>query len=143
MVDAHTVATFAFAQMRRDPQFGKQFPWVRNTVVCVESDLADDVLSGQVKNYFPDGGTIACFFPADHRMMFITVDGGKQTADGSEELSPETVVANDKHGKLTIGMLVDAVYRNRGGNWSHLPRYGFGEVSTAEAERHLALSGRT
>ena len=141
MVDTHTIATFAFAQRRRDPDFGPRFPWIRNTVVCVESDLADDVLSGQMLHYFPEGGTIACFYPREHRMMFIWVD--KPEKPGEREPHPTTIQAHDAHRKLTMGMLVDSIYRDRHGDWSHLPRWErprVGDVSTVAIEKKLALT---
>jgi hypothetical protein len=153
MVDAHTIATFAFAQMRRDPKFGPRFPWVRNTVVCVESDLASDVLEGQVAHYFPEGAaTIACYYPRDHRMMFIRVEG-PHGADAKPP-DPDAIRANNTAGELTIGMLVDSIYMHRGGDYSDLPVYGqwragkpqqtggplVGEASTIEAEKKLALT---
>ncbi|OBF91043.1 hypothetical protein A5791_15785 [Mycobacterium sp. 852002-51163_SCH5372311] len=156
MVDAHTIATFAFAQMRRDPDFGARFPWVRNTVVCVESDLASDVLEGQVAHYFPEGGaTIACYYPRDHRMMFIQV-GGPYKPDEAPPPPAHAMTAHNVKNELTIGMIVDAIYHKRGGDFSHLPIYGqgrggkaarhddgaplMGEASTREVEKKLALT---
>ncbi|OBG78540.1 hypothetical protein A5701_15460 [Mycobacterium sp. E3305] len=149
----HTIATFAFAQMRRDPGFAVRFPWVRNTVVCVESDLAADVLDGQVAHYFPGvQATIACYYPRDHRMMFIRVEGPYKADDKSRD--PDAITADNSAGQLTIGMLVDSIYRHRGGNYSDLPVFGrwqagkpsqpgsvlVGEASTIEAEKKLALA---
>lgn len=153
MVDAHTIASFAFAQMRRDPEFAKRYPWVRNTVVCVESDLATDVLEDQMAHYFPEGGaTIACYYPRDHRMMFIRVEGpfGADT----KAPDPDAVKANNAAGELTVGMLVDSLYSHRGGDYSDLPVFGqwragrprqtegplVGEASTIEAEKQLAFN---
>jgi hypothetical protein len=137
MVDAHTVATFAFAQLRRDPKFGPQFPWLRNTVVCVESDLAWDVLAGMMAHYFPDGGSVACYYPAQQRFMFVRV-GARQGPDGEPPL--DAIEANDRRGELTIGMLVDSVYRRQ--DWSHPLVFGapVGEASTVEVEKKLALT---
>jgi hypothetical protein len=141
MVDPHTIATFAFAQMRRDPEFGPRFPWIRNTIVCVESDLADDVLMGQMLNHFPEGGTVACYYPSDHRMMFIWVDKPETAKEHDPKTAhPRTIQARDVNRDLTIGMLVDTMYRDRGGNWSHLPVFGIGQASTAEVEKQLALT---
>lgn len=142
MVDAHTIATFAFAQMRRDPEFGPRFPWVRNTVVCVESDLVDDVLIGQMVHYFPEGGTIACYYPRDQRFMFVSVAAPRRP-EKDEQLDPATISAHDANRQLTVGMIVDAIYRNRGGDWGHLPVWApehVGEASTVEVEKKLALT---
>ena len=148
MVDAHTIATFSFAQMRRDPEFATRFPWVRNTVVCVESDLASDVLEGQVAHYFPEGGaTVACYYPRNHRMMFIRVEG----PFGPDAKSPDpNAMQAVNTGELTMGMIVDSIYSPRGGDYSDLPVYGqwraagpggpeVGYASTVEVEKQLAL----
>ena len=65
-VDPHTLATFAFAQLQRDPSFRRRFPTLRNVYVCIESDLIEDVRR-QAQEHFPNGGEIACYFPRDHR----------------------------------------------------------------------------
>lgn len=135
MVDAHTVATFAFAQLRRDPEFRVRFPWVRNTVVCVESDSASDVLEGMSKHYFPDGATIACYYPAEHRMMFIMADGPKPATDRSTEAD----FADNRFGTLTVGMLVDAIYAGSH-DWDAIFTGERAEVSTAAVEIGLALA---
>jgi len=137
MADPHTIATFAFAQMRRDPEFRGQFPWLRNTIVCVESDLTADVLSDRTTHHFPDGGTLACYYPDDQRFMFIHAKPGLV-----EELSSESVVANDAGRTLTIGMLVDSIYSHRNGDYSDLPKFAgrVAEASTKEIEKSLALA---
>jgi hypothetical protein len=139
MVDSHTVATFAFAQLRRDPSFGPKFPWIRNTVVCVESDLATDVIEGMAARYFPDGSTLACYYPAAQRFMFIQIDGPHKAS--TPEAEPRVGVAHNRFGAFTVGMLVDAVYAGRT-DWDDLPAFGQdrAEVSTAEVEKHLSLA---
>ncbi|KAA1248391.1 hypothetical protein F0Q45_20825 [Mycobacterium simiae] len=139
MVDSHTIATFAFAQLERDPDFHGQFGWVRNTVVCVESDLADDVLSGQMLHYFPDGGTIACYYPREQRFVFVRVAAPQKASSTGPALPDAPFTAHDKHRKLTVGMLIDAMYPD----WSQLRRFSYeqmvGEVSTVEVEKQLVL----
>jgi hypothetical protein len=147
MGDVHTLATFAFAQMRRDPAFRAEFPWVRDTVVCVESDRMDDVLSGQMAHYFPGGGTIACYYPDDHRFMFVRVDapgqatGAENLADG-ECTDDGRLVVDDKDATLTIGMVVDTIYRDNNGDYSHLPTFErhVGVASTVEVEKALSFA---
>lgn len=143
MVDAHTLATFAYATLRRDPQFNIRLPWVRNTVVCVESDLVDDVLTGQVQHYFPRGATVAVYYPDSHRFMFVWVKGTPASAKPGDS-APDAIVAHDRHRALTMGMMADAIYRNRQGDYSDLPRFGRGaliaEESTAAIERTMMLS---
>ena len=51
-VDPHTLATFAFAQLQRDPSFRRRFPSLRNVYVCIESDLIEDVRR-QAQEHFP------------------------------------------------------------------------------------------
>lgn len=135
MVDPHTVATFAFAQLRRDPSFAARFPWVRNTVVCIESDLATDVLEGMSTHYFPDGATVACYYPAEHRMMFIMADGPKPAGKSS----PSAAVVSNRLGTLTIGMLVDAIYAGSH-DWDAVFNSERAEVSTVTVEQNLALT---
>lgn len=157
MVDSHTIATFAFAQMHRDPAFGPRFPWVRNTIVCVESDLAEDVLFGQMVHYFTEtGGTLACYFPRDQRFMFIYVDAPVLAGEGREKLPPPTPgvrhVQDSRENPITIGELVHAIYKRRQGDFGYLPKWSapmgfqesdqglYGEASTAEIEKQLALT---
>lgn len=138
MVDPHTIATFAFAQMRRDPDFRSRFPWLCNTIVCVESDLASDVLSERTARHFPEGGALACYYPNDQRFMFINVRPGL-----AEQLSEDSVVARDGHGTLTVGMLVDSIFSYRNGDYSDLPEFSPGTIaqaSTKEVEEALALT---
>jgi hypothetical protein len=138
MADAHTIATFAFAQLRRDPSFGPQFPWVRNTLVCVESDLASDVLTNMGTHYFPNGCTLACYHPAEHRFIFINVDGPHAPGTPGAKVKPGTDVANDARGEITIGMLIDGMYPSRK-DWDKLANQMVGEISTVEVERALSL----
>lgn len=157
MVDAHTIATFAFAQMRRDPEFGARFPWVRNTIVCVDSDLVDDVLTGQMVHYFGEtGGTIACYYPREQRFMFAYIDVPVIAKDGEPPPQPTPGVREVKDSQenpMTIGQLVNALYEQRKGDFSYLPTYDprtgiqesrkvspVGEASTVEIEKDLALT---
>lgn len=157
MVDPHTIATFAFARMRRDPTFAQTFPWVRNTVVCVESDIADDVLTGQIAHYFSEtGGTIACYFPRDQRFMFMAVGAPIKAREGEPPTEPTPGVRqmrDNRENPLTIGEVVNKLYEQRQGDYSYLPTYDprtgvkhaaqpplFGEASTVEIEKELALT---
>ncbi|MBE5471600.1 hypothetical protein ACM0CQ_02570 [Mycobacteroides abscessus subsp. abscessus] len=129
MVDPHTIATFAFAQLRRDPKFARRFPKVRNTVVCIESDLMSTVLEGQLRHHFPDGGTVACYYPEDHRFVFFPATPAPVGAE-PDTSDPDTVVANDLHGQLTVGMVIAGV----------LPTSPIGELSTIEIEKALVVT---
>ena len=133
MVDAHTVATFAFAQLRRDPDFAKRFPWLRNTVVCIESDRVSVVMDGLMSHHFPEGGTVACYYPQGHRFMFI------KSLPARQSIEPGTVpvVANDPKGELTMGMIIDAMY-SKHVDWD-TEALQIGEASTLEVEKRLSL----
>jgi len=59
---------------------------------------------------------------------------------------------DSRENPITIGELVNAIYRQRQGDWSHLPKWDtqtgfeepeqplFGEVSTVEIEKQLTLT---
>lgn len=111
MVDAHTIATYAFAQLRRDPTFNERLPWVRNTIVCVDSDLVDDVLFGQVREHFPRGASIACYFPDRKQFIFFYAKNPKPGAKPGDS-SPDAVVAHNRH-DLTMGMVADTIQMSR------------------------------
>jgi hypothetical protein len=138
MADPHTVATFVFAQLRRDPSFGPQFPWVRNTIVCIESDLASDVLNNMAAHYFPERCTIACFYPSEHRFMFIQTDGPHKPGTPGAKIRPGVDVANDARSEITIGFLVDSIYSSHK-DWDGLKAQMVGEVSTVQIEQSLSL----
>jgi len=54
--------------------------------VCGKSDLAEDVLTGQMVHYFAEtGGTIARYFPGDQRFMFIRVGVPLMPSRGGEK----------------------------------------------------------
>lgn len=126
MVDVHTIATFAFARLERDPAFRRDFPWVRNTIICVESDLASAVLDCQMRHYFPDGGTAAVYYPSDKQFTFIAV--------GAPQGEEVTFADNSRGDEITMGALVDAIHsRDRGDA-------AVGQASTAVIEEKLALT---
>jgi len=108
--DPHAVATFGFAQHNRDAEFREvKYPWVRNTVACIDDDPADDVVTERMKHYFPDGGTVAVHCRSDGRMKFLKVGAGA-APDGSSDsttVDEETMTAT---GHTSMGMMVDAIY---------------------------------
>ncbi|MCR8897599.1 hypothetical protein NWF34_11640 [Gordonia sp. GONU] len=109
------VATFGFAQHNRDAEFRDvKYPWVRNTVVCIDDDPADDVVGERVKHYFPDGGTVAVHCRSDSRMKFLKIDAGA-TPDGSSNSTDGDLGPMTATGYTSMGMMVDAIYR--GGEW--------------------------
>ncbi|UZF54067.1 hypothetical protein LH935_14975 [Gordonia polyisoprenivorans] len=116
--DPRTVATFGFAQHNRDAGFRDgEYAWVRNTIVCVDDDSADDVVVERLKRYFPDGGTVAVHMRSAGRMKFLKVGRGADAATDSFELDDK----DDEDGSLkatgyaSMGMMVDAIYR--GDDW--------------------------
>lgn len=132
MVDPHTAATFAFAQLQRDPAFRKRFSWLRNTIVCVESDLLAEVINDRMSHYFPDGGSIACYYPAEQRLMFV--QAVPKDSPLRRPPAPNDDVLALERPETTIGMVVDYVLHSADFKVS------FGEASTAEIEKRLAFS---
>lgn len=117
--DRRTNATLLFVENDRDVEFreGDEFGWVRNTVISVDTDLADMVLTDRAGHYFPKVGSTAGVWMPNGRMMFLKVEPGghlspeereARIADNSDN-APATA-----HGNTTMAMLVDAIY---GGDW--------------------------
>lgn len=147
MVDPHTIATFTFAHLRRDPRFRKKFPWVHHTVICVDSDRVTDVLSGQMRLHFPEGGTIACYFPEEHRFVFVRVGAygqarGGEGVPGWSYTDDGRLVIDDKGATVTMGEVVKFIYDESRRSSAGLPKSErqTGSTSTREAERALALT---
>ena len=79
--DRHTTATIGFVEKVRDPQIRNgNLSWVRNTVICTESDLADGVIGERVGHYFPSVPSTAAVLRASGRMQFIMASPGGQLA---------------------------------------------------------------
>jgi hypothetical protein len=102
--DPHTIATFAFARLQRDPVFRHRFPGLRNVYVCVESDLLDDVRR-QATEHFPDGGEFACYFPREKKLVFGVRHAGRGLFDDAREILPASA-------DQTIGMVVDMLTKD-------------------------------
>ncbi|WP_231894613.1 hypothetical protein [Gordonia sp. 852002-51296_SCH5728562-b] len=113
--DPRTIATFGYAQHNRKAEFRDvEYPWVRNTVACIDDDPADDVVVERLSHYFPDGGTVAVHCRAAGRMKFLKVAAGTG-ADGSGESGDGEAAPLTATGYTTMGMMVDAIYR--GDDW--------------------------
>lgn len=127
MVDAdpHTVATFAFARLQRDPAFRRRFTGLRNVYVCVESDLLEDVRR-QATEHFPDGGEFACYFPSEKKLVFGVRHAGRGLFENAREVLP---AAPDQ----TIGMVVDILTKDP--DWTD----ALLTVSTRDVEKHSLL----
>jgi hypothetical protein len=81
----------------------------------------------QAKEHFPDGGEIACYYPRDQRLMFVS-HGGHGRLPGGDD-SDNVLQAYDKAGAMTIGMIVDMITKDP--DWMD---QGVREVSTREVE---------
>lgn len=119
--DSHTLATFAFASLQRDPSFRARFPKLRNVFVCVESDAMEDV-QREATEHFPEGGEIACYFPDQQRIMFVRHAGRGKFTGASEVLQSSP--------GQTIGMVVDMLTKSP--DWID---QGVREFSTREVEK--------
>jgi hypothetical protein len=111
----HTVATFGFASKNRDPEFRDgDLSWVRNTLVCLEDDLADAVLTERAAHYFPMSGSTVGVLRASGCMQFIVVDhkgkmSPEQAALAKADDAPDESTSRAT-GDATMGLLVDSVY---------------------------------
>ncbi|BBZ25231.1 hypothetical protein [Mycolicibacter hiberniae] len=123
--DPHTVATFAFARLQRDPAFRRRLPGLRNVYVCVESDLLEDVRR-QATEHFPDGGEFACYFPRDKKLVFGVRHAGRGLFTHGRGVLPTTA-------DQTIGMVVDVLTKDP--DWTD----AFLTVSTRDVEEQSLL----
>jgi hypothetical protein len=115
----HNGALWGFAVQNRGPAIRTgDLSWVRNTLVCLENDQADAVLSERAGFYFPKVKTAQGVLRSTDRMQFITADPGGRLApeqaetvrsDASGEGPPAAT------GDVTMGMLVDSIYA---GDWT-------------------------
>jgi hypothetical protein len=77
--DRHNVATMGFLTKDRDTNFrdGESFGWVRNTVVAIDTDLADMVIADHAVHYFPTSPSTAGVLLPDDVMKFIWTSPGQ------------------------------------------------------------------
>lgn len=115
----HTGATWRFVEKDTDPEFreGDDFGWVRNTVVSLDTDLADMAISERAGFYFPQSPSTAGVLLPNGVMKFIKVGpGGMMSSDGSEAASESSEDAPmTAQGDTTMGMLIDTIYA---GDWT-------------------------
>ncbi|KAF0957743.1 hypothetical protein [Rhodococcus sp. T7] len=103
-----TVATFAFAQNNRDPEFRNGiYSWVRNTIIAHDSDTAEEVLVERGGYYFPRQ-PISAAVRVGERMKFLKAK------------RPVRKIASEDHPIIattgtTMGMIVEAV---NSGDWT-------------------------
>ena len=111
-------ATMGFLAKDREVEFreGTSFGWVRNTVVCLDTDLADMVISDRAYHYFPTVKSTAAVLLPHNEFKFIWTAAGQKT-------SPEEVAAAKQdddgpmivQGDATMGMIVASIYA---GDWT-------------------------
>lgn len=115
----HNAALWGFAEENRRPAIRTgNLSWVRNTLVCLEDDRADAVLSERAGYYFPNVKTAQAVLRSTRRMQFITANPGgrvtpKQADAARSDMSGDGVTAAS--GDVTMGMLVDSIYA---GDWT-------------------------
>lgn len=116
----HNTATLNFMAKDREVEFreGESFGWVRNTVVCIDTDFADMVITDRAYFYFPTSPStagVAMPLGTDELMKFIWIGPGHRPTD--EEVADAE--SNDgpiqAQGDATMGMLVESIYA---GNWT-------------------------
>lgn len=113
--DPHTHTTFNFVSTKQHPDFqpGATFDWVRNTLVCLSTDLADAVISERAGYYFPTSPSTAGVMMPDGVMKFINMQpGGKLAPDVAAAHVADTSEDGPMKatGDVTMGMLVDSIY---------------------------------
>jgi len=112
----HNTASLNFMAQDRDKDFreGEQFGWVRNTVVCIDTDLADMVVADRAYFYFPTSASTAGVSMPNNRMMFIWIGAGRPPDDADAAAADSEDGPIQVQGDTTMGMLVDSIYA---GNW--------------------------
>lgn len=107
----HAVATFGFARHNRDIGFRDgTYPWVRNTVVCIDDDPGEDTVVERLKAYFPAGGTVAVHCRDLGRMKFLKVGAGSEGRDDAQDDGNNDPLTAT--GYVSMGMMVDTIYRD-------------------------------
>lgn len=115
----HNTALWGFVSQNRQPSIRVGgLSWVRNTLICVEDDPADAVLSERSAYYFPAMTTAQAVLRSTGRMQFIIANPGrKRTQEGLDAARDGTDDDNvtAAMGGTSMGMLVDSVYA---GDWT-------------------------
>ncbi|MGW4849434.1 hypothetical protein [Nocardia brasiliensis] len=108
--DSHTAVTFGYVFKNLDPEFrdSEDFSWVRNTVIALASDRADEVFSDRSATYFSGRSSTAGVLLPNGVMKFVNSDSGRQPADHSDQASADSPLV--ARGPLTMGMVVDTIY---------------------------------
>jgi hypothetical protein len=115
----HNTALWGFVQENRRPAMRTgDLSWVRNTLICVEDDLADAVLSERSGYYFPTVRSAQGVLRSTGRMQFIiATPGGRRTPEEVQAVHDAAFDGGNPTatGQLTMGMLVDSIYA---GDWT-------------------------
>jgi hypothetical protein len=112
----HNTATLNFMAKDRDADFreGESFGWVRNTVVCIDTDFADMVIADRAYHYFPTSSSTAAVLMPNDTLMFIWIAKGRPPDDTDTAAAESNDGPIQAHGDTTMGMLVDSIYA---GDW--------------------------
>lgn len=112
--DPHTEATLLYALRNLDPEFrnSEQVSRVRDLVIALHSDPADDTLSDRTAAYFPNRPSTAGVLLPDGMMKFIraTEADGTTPPDWAEESGDGEEGRVQARGALTMGMVVSTIY---------------------------------
>jgi hypothetical protein len=120
VVDPHNTAIMGFLAEDRDVNFrdGESFGWVRNTVVAIDTDLADMMISDRAYHYFPTSPSTAGVLLPDGVMKFIWTSQAQKVppeergAAGDDDSLDGPMTAR---GDVTMGMIVTSIYA---GDWT-------------------------
>lgn len=107
-----------FLAKNREVQFreSSSFGWVRNTVVCLDTDLADMVITDRAYHYFPTMASTAAVLLPRNEFKFIRTGAAQKTSPeevaGAEQDDDGPMVAQ---GGAMMGTIVASIYA---GNWT-------------------------
>ncbi|WP_433734848.1 hypothetical protein ACQP0C_42045 (plasmid) [Nocardia sp. CA-129566] len=112
--DPHTTATFGFANWNRDPDFrNNRYPWLHNTLVALDSDVAEEIVIERGGAYFNEKDrTAAVWMPAIERMKFFKANQGETPNDHEPD---EESTQRQPALQSTMGMIAAVV--NRSEDW--------------------------
>lgn len=137
-LDPHTVAALAFARLRTNPTFQRLYPWLRHTVVCVDTDLVSEVHERMLHLVTEGGeGSVACYFPQQQMFVFTPVGVATGAEPPDEPPGFRTLFTSDDvpHDSMTMGQAFETADMLSGRS-SHL----VGRESTTKIEAELAVS---
>lgn len=116
--DPHTVATFGFASHNRHPEFRESRPYLTNTVVAIDPDIAEEVWIERGNTYFANKPRSAAVWIPDRgewKYLFGVEHAATTPSHESDDSNPITAHAT----QVTMGMLADVANHNR--DWPEAP----------------------